>query len=77
MGLSSELRNRSLSERSFFELTSVKMHPEVSLERPERRLGTLLGALGLLLGHSWGALGRSWGALGAMLALSCKKTSKK
>ena len=30
-----------------------------------------------LWGRSWGALGRSWGALGAMLALSCKKTSKK
>ena len=58
----------------FFELISVKMIPEGSPERSERRLGTLLGALGALLGRSWGALGRSWalwrrsgGALGALL----------
>ena len=64
---SSELRNRSLAERSFFELVTVKIIPEGSPERLERRLGTLLDALGALLG---GALGPSWGALGALLARS-------
>ena len=48
----------------FFKLISVKMIPDGSPERSERRLGTLLGALGALLGRSWAALGRSWGALG-------------
>ena len=62
-GFSSELRDRALSERSFFELGSVKMVPEGPPERLERRLGTLLGALGALLGHSWALLGRSWALL--------------
>ena len=48
----------------FFKLISVKMIPEGSPERSERRLGTLLGALGALLGRSWAALGRSWALLG-------------
>ena len=61
---SSELRNRSLAERSFFELVSVKMVPEGSPERLERRLGTLLDALGAPLGRSWAPLGRSWVPLG-------------
>ena len=64
IGFSSESCNRSLSERYFFKLISVKMIPEGSPERSERRLGTLLGALEALLGRSWAALGRSWGALG-------------
>ena len=48
----SDLRDGSLAERSFSELRSVKMVPEGSPERLERRLGTLLGALGPLLGCS-------------------------
>ena len=48
----------------FFKLISVKMIPEGSPERSERRLGTLLGALGALLGRSWALLG----ALGPLLA---------
>ena len=63
-GFSSELRNRSLSERSFFKLGSDKMVPEGSPERLERRLGTLPGALWALLGRSWALSGRSWGTLG-------------
>ncbi len=68
-GFSSESRDGSLSERSFFELASVKMVPEGSPERLERRLGTLLGALGPLLGRSWALLGRSWALLGRSWAL--------
>ena len=63
-GFSSELRDGSLSERSFFELRSVKMVPGGSPERLERRLGTLSGALGTLLGRSWALLGCSWALLG-------------
>ena len=51
-GFSSESRDGSLSEPSFFELVSVNMVPEGSPERLERRLGTLLGALGAPLGRS-------------------------
>ena len=47
-------------------------HSRVDLGRSWDALGRSWGALG----SSWGAPGRSWGALGAMLALSCKKTSK-
>ena len=68
-GFSSESSNRSLSERSFFYLISVKMDPEGSPERPERRLGTR-NALGALLGRSWGALGTLLDALGALLGRS-------
>ena len=54
-------------------------HSRVDLGRSWDALGRSWGALGSSWGapgRSWGALGRSWGALGAMLALSCKKTSK-
>ena len=83
-GVSSESRNRSLSERSFFEFVSVKTRHESSLERLERRLGTLLDALGALwgpswalLGRSWALLGRSWGALGSLFFASASENSSR
>ena len=60
IGISSESPHWSFSERSFFELASVKMVPDSSPERLERPLGTLLDALGAPLGRSWAPLGRSW-----------------
>ena len=63
-GFSSESRNRSLSERCFFELVRVKMVPEGSLERLESHLGSLPVALGALLGRSWALLGCFWALLG-------------
>ena len=81
---SSESRDGSLSERSFFELVSVKMVPEGSPERLERRLGTLLDALGALWGPSWALLGRSrallgrsWGALGSLFFASASENSSR
>ena len=64
IGISSESPHWSFSERSFFELASVKMVPDSSPERLERPLGTLLDALGAPLGRSWAPLGRSWVPLG-------------